>query len=87
MKEGYDSGRKGGSDHNMRREHKFVNVLGHRNSLLDYGRGKERQLTPQLRRRLPVLLCKARHKSPSVKLWSGWSGVRMCNVNYATEYI
>jgi len=84
VKEGYDSGRKGGSDHNMRREHKFVNMLGHRNSLPHHGRGKERQHTPQLRRRL--LLCKARHKSLSAKLRSGWSGVRMCNVNYATEY-
>jgi len=59
-------------------------VLGHRNSLLDYGRGKDRQLIPQLRRQL--LLRKARHKNLSVNLWSGWSGVHMCNVNYAIEY-
>ena len=84
MKEGYDSRRKGGSDHNMRREHKFVNVLGHWSSLLGYGRGKDGQLTPQLRRQL--LLCKASHKSLSVKLWSGSTKVLMCNVNYASEY-
>ena len=59
-------------------------MLGHRNSLLDYGRGKDRQLIPQLRRQL--LLRKARRESLSLKLWSGSSGVHMCNVNYATEY-
>ena len=84
VKEGYNSGRQGGSGCDMRREHKFVNVLGRGNSLLGYGRGKDSQLTPQLRR--PLLLHKARHKSLSVKLWSASSGVHMCNVNYATEY-
>ena len=93
MKEGYNSRRKGGSDHGTGGEHKFsckvVNVLGQRSlpSQLGEGKGPPTHLSGEIKRKdASTRQSRARLGTKACLSNSGSWKVDMCNVDFATGY-